>query len=57
MPFAITTIVLSPPSVPGKTSNRQLTSWFPVATAMVLKLWVRAKNLCPVALLVIRTRG
>jgi hypothetical protein len=36
MPLAITTMVLSPDSVPGSMVNSVLTIWLPVATAMVL---------------------
>lgn len=54
------TIVLSPNSVPsevGRIVNDVLVALLQVVTPMLLKLWVRAKNLCPVALLVICTSG
>src|SRR5450755_3774039 len=44
MPLAITVNVLGPNSVPANTSNSVLVSRLPVATAMVLGLWLRAKK-------------
>jgi hypothetical protein len=43
MPLAITCNVLGPDGVPDNTSNLVVVGRFPVATAMVLKSWVRAK--------------
>ena len=57
MPLATTSSVLSPSSVFVGTSNRVETMAGPVATAIVLKSWVRAYFTSPVALLVMRTSG